>query len=311
MSLFTPEALRHFATHHGIATFDTLIESGMSRHVIDRLQRAGNLLAVLPGTYRLPAVPFDEPARCVAMCAAHPEVAIAGPTAGRLWGFRRIPRDLRVHVLAPPHSHPTNAAWVAAYRTAAVHPEDVEARPDGIVLTSRARTALDLARYVGREDLSSIVEQAIADGGLTVDDLRRTAVDWISPRRPWLRVFLELLDRRLPGGPAESHGEVVLGDALRAAGVRGLVRQFQIDLPGYGPARFDLAVPAAAWAIEIDLFPTHREPVGRRNDRWRDEAAARIGWTVSRVSPDDFGAALDATVHRLRALYDARRTATA
>jgi very-short-patch-repair endonuclease len=172
-------------------------------------------------------------------------------------------------------------------------------RHDGIAVTNRARTALDLARFVGATDLLSIIEQVIRDGNLTDDDLRATAIDWMSPRRPWIRLFLEVLDGRLHGGAAESHGEVVVGDALRSVGVRGLQRQFRLDLPGYGPARFDLAVPDVRLAIEVDLHPTHFETNGRRRDAARDLAAQRLDWRVARIVASDLGTGLPATVRRL------------
>lgn len=299
MATFTTEALEFLRTHHGIATTAELQRCGMSSPAVRSLIESGNLTTVLKGVYRIPAVTLDEAARCTAVCAAHPVLAISGPTAGRLWGLRRLPRDHRIHVLAPPASHPSIAPWVVAYRTAAVHPCDVVQRPDGINVTSRARTALDLARFVPPTDLLSIIEQVIRDGGLDEDELHAVAVDWMSRQRPWIRRFLELLDSRLHGGAAESHGEAVLGDALAAAGLAGLERQFRIDLPGYGPARFDLAVPALKLAIEVDLHPTHSETAGRRRDGARDVAAGRIAWTVERVVEIDFGRELPATVERI------------
>jgi hypothetical protein len=197
---------------------------------------------------------------------------------------------------------------VLPYRTAAFHPEDVEVRPDGISVTSRQRTALDLARTLESVDLLSVIEQAMRDGRLDIDDMRRVAVDWLSPRRPWLRSYLEVLDRRLRGGAADSHYEVLLGDALNAAGIRGLVRQFSIDLPGYGPARFDLAVPELRSAIEIDIFPTHSETAGRESDEWRDRCALELGWVVDRVVEADFGPSLDLTVHRILSSHRQRRS---
>lgn len=307
MTLLTRQALRHLETHRGIATASTLAATGMSPHAIRQLVDAGTLEPVLDGAYRVTAVPLDELARCAAVCAAHPDVVIAGPTAGRLWGFRRLPRDRRVHVIAPPASHPTIASWVRAYRTAAIHPDDVVVRPDGIRVTSRARTALDLSRVVPRPDALSIVEQAMHDGDLSEEDLRRVALDWVTPGRPWVRRFLLLLDGRVAGGGAESHGEVVLGDALVAAGMRGLRRQHAVDLPGYGPARFDLAVPAVLLDIEVDLFPTHRETEGRRRDAWRDRCSAEAGWLVRRVLERDLGANLERTAHDLVRLAADRR----
>jgi len=297
--LFTAESLDLLRTQHGVASRADLHRSGLSDRTLRGLAEAGNLVSVVKGVYRIPAVPFDEVARCAAVCAAHPDVAVSGPTAGRLWGLRRLPRDGRVHVLAPPASHPTIASWVVPYRTAAFHPHDVLRRPDGIAVTSRARTALDLARSVGATDLLSIIEQVMRDGQLADSDLREVAIDWMSAQRPWIRRFLGLLDGRLRGGPAESHGEVVLGDALVAGGLVGLERQYRIDLPGYGPARFDLAVPSIRLAIEIDLHPTHAESAGRDRDAARDAAAKRIDWRVERVLEAGFGPQLGATTRRL------------
>ena len=299
MTVFTIESLAYLRSHHGVASRQALGDLGISPGTLRRLLEAGNLLSVFRGVYRMPAVPFDEFARCAAICAANPKAVISGPTAGRLWGLRRLPSDRRVHILGPPGSHPTVESWEVPYRTRAFHPHDVIRREDGIAVSSRARTALDLARFVSSSDLLSIVEQVVNDGHVTDDELRAVAIDWMSPRRPWIRQFLEVLDGRLRGGAAESHGEVVLGDALREGGVRGLERQFRIDLPGYGPARFDLAVPDVRLAIEVDLHPTHFETNGRRRDAERDLAARRLDWSVARVAASGLGAGLPATVRRL------------
>jgi very-short-patch-repair endonuclease len=307
VAYFSTDALHHFAGHHGIASTNQLLAAGMSRHSIRILLDHGNLDSPIKGVYRLPAVPLDELARCAAVCAAHPEAAVSGPTAGRIWGLRRIPRDRRVHILAPPASHPSHERWVVPYRTCAFHPDDFVHRSDGIVLTSRPRTALDLARVLSASDLLSVIEQVMHDGPHTSDEMRRVAVDWISPQRRWLYTYLRLLDRRLGGGSAESHCEVVVGDRLARAKVANLARQFWIDLPGYGPARFDLAVPELRWAVEVDVHPTHRETRGRAGDSWRDRSAAELGWQVERVDPDQYER-LDETIERLVDSYQSRRT---
>lgn len=304
MAHLTREALAHFETHHGIASLAQLEDLGVGLHAVKRLNHLGNIEQVLQGAYRLRGVPLTELGRCAAVCIAHPESAIAGPTAGRLWNFRRIPPDLRIHTLSPPHSHPTVAPWVNPYRTAAFHPEDVIRRNEGIVVTSRPRTALDLGRYLSSIDQLSVIEQAMRDGGHSIEEMRRVAVDWISPQRPWLGRYLELLDRRLDGGEADSHPETLVGDALVRAGVRGLVRQHSIELPGYGRARFDLAVPELQWAIEVDVFPTHQETAGRRSDEQRDLAALGLGWRVTRLDEAKLGAALDSTIADLIGLYE-------
>lgn len=291
---------------HGVISGAQLEEAGLTRRQIRSLVTSGDLVAGLRGAYRSPSVPVDEPSRCAEVCLARPSLTIAGPTAGRLWEWRRVRCDRRVFVLGPPASNPAIAPWVVPYRTAAIHPaRDIVHRGDGIRLTSPARTALDLARSLGPTDLGSVIDQAMAQHRLSEQDLIDVAIDLRSPNRPWVELFLRQLDRRLPGGPAESHPEVRVANGLRARGVRHLVRQYEIVLPGYGNARFDLAVPRMLWAIEVDKFPEHRETEGLASDERRDDAAERLGWTVSRISEHQYDHGLGARLDELAAIHRA------
>jgi very-short-patch-repair endonuclease len=283
MPSITPRAYAHLEQRHGIITVDDLTSCGVSTEQTRKLVADGDLVTVLPGAYRSSAVPLTELGRCAAVIAAHPECAIAGPTAAKLWEFRRAPADLRVHVIAPPASHPTTEKWVVAYRTAAIHPTDIVTRPDGIRITSRGRTAFDLARWLNRIDLRSVIDQALHDGSLTDADLRSVAADWVSPRRKWATTFLQVLDSRGAGAPAESHREVQVEAALVEAGIRGLVRQHEVTLSNGRRVRFDFAIPAIMWALEVDGFPRHFEIDGARSDAERDRAALDDGWVVRRV----------------------------
>jgi very-short-patch-repair endonuclease len=295
-----------FAAQHGIASVEQLVGAGLSTRQIEHLRSAGQLVNAVRGAYATPSVPMTELSRCAAICLAHPDVVVAGPTAGRLWGFRHVAGDRRLHVIGPPASNPTVTERVIVYRTKAIHPEDVVERGDGIRVTSRARTAYDLTRILRPDIALSIIEQAMHDGMLSDAEMRAVAVDWMSKQRPWISMYLSLLDRRLSGSAAESGPEVRIGQALAAAGIRRLERQFAIDLPDYGSARFDLAVPSIKWAIEVDIFPTHQESAGRINDARRDAGAERLGWLVSRVDRSEYEHAFDETIRSLAAVYRAR-----
>jgi hypothetical protein len=191
MSDLTPAADAVLARQHGVASKTDLLGAGMIERQIRDVARRGGLVLVLAGAYRSPSVADEELQRCAAVCRAHPELVIAGPTAGRLYGFRCLPRDHRVHVIGPPHSHPTLTPWVKVFWTPTLREHDVIHRPDGIAVLDRPRRALDLARFLGNGDLTSVIEQTLQDGGHAVGDLEAAAVDWLSPRRRWARRFLE------------------------------------------------------------------------------------------------------------------------
>ena len=284
------------ASQHGAVSTAQLRSADLTQRGIEYLCDRGDLSSMFRGVYRSPSVPESELTRCAAICIGRDGTVIAGPTAGRIWGFRRVGNDLRIHVIASRGRRVSNQPWCVEYRTAAIHDDDVIERDDGIRVTTRARTAFDLARTVTDDDvLLSLMEQAMNDGGLRDGDMRAVAVDWVRGR-PWATRFLDQLDRRLAGPGAESEPEVRVGQALASAGVSGIVRQFGIELPGHGSARFDLAVPEMRWAMEVDVFPTHRETVGRRRDEARDRAAAALGWRVFRMSATDYEQRFDETI---------------
>jgi very-short-patch-repair endonuclease len=305
----SPKAHELLRRQHGIAGSDQLEAIGYTGRQIRRLASVGALETTLRGAYRSPSVPFDQHARCVAVSIARPEVTVAGPTAGRLWGFRRLPKDGRIHVIGPPASNPAIAPWVVTYRTAAIHATDSVLRSDGIRVTSRQRTALDLTRWLNDGDLLSVIEQVLHDGAVSEADLLAVAADWLTPGRPWVRRFVRVLRQRLPGAPAESHPEVRVAAGLERLGVHGLVRQYRIDLPDYGAARFDLAVPHLRWAIEVDVHPRHDETAGRASDARRDACAHRVGWHTSRISRTEYFGDFAGALQRLHEEHQRRRKA--
>ena len=74
--------------------------------------------------------------------------------------------------------------------------------------------------------------------------------------------------------------------------------------------RIDLAVPAARWAIEIDVHPDHLLLEGTTKDKRRDRQCHLIGWQVERVTEIDL-VDLAGLVDELVALYAVRIAAVA
>jgi hypothetical protein len=315
MSSLDRHALTWLHDHHATISSEALRASGVTLDQRKHLVHSGLLERVVDGAYALGAVDIDELERCAALCTSRDQLVVAGPTAGRLWGLRRSPQDGLIHLIAPPHSHPCRAPWVRAYRTSLLAEEEIVRRDDGIRLTSPPRTVVDLTRYVDRLSLASVIEHVLAQQMSTVATLARTAGRLASPGRPWVRRFLAVLEQRHPGAAAESEWELRVCDALVQRGVPGLERQVWRELPGYGRARFDIAIPELQWALEIDIHPDHGLEGGAADKR-RDRCARTIGWETERVGEGDLVARFEATIsalvqaiHRRRAQVDALRAA--
>ncbi len=259
----TRHAHELLARQHGVASTQQLLDTGLSARQLRHLQQSEDLELVLRGAYRTPSAPDTELARCAAVCAARSDVAIAGPTAGRLWGFRRLPADHRIHVLAPPASNPAIARWVVPYRTDALHDHDVVERDDGIRITTRAAHRLR-PRPLARARRPPVRDRA--------SRARRTARRRRLPRggrrlvvSPHGRGLASTSRHSIAGCQVDPLSHIPKSAWPRRwveRGVRGLVRQHCIQLPGHGDVRFDLAVPELRWAIEVDLHPRHRETMG-------------------------------------------------
>lgn len=284
------------AEQHGIVTSRQLSERGFSRDRVARLVASDVLVRVIDGAYRLASHADDELVRCVAVSLARPGLVVSGPTAARLWGFRRVTKDRLVHVTAKPHSQPGRAAWIRTYRTALIDAVDVVHRQDGVRLTSTARTAVDMVRHATPFAVVSMIEQGLDCDWFDEEALRTTAERTATPGRPFARQFLELLDDRLVGGPAGSDWETIVGECLQRRGIGGLVRQYPLTVPGYGRLRFDLAIPERRWALEIDAHPSHHSAEGAARDKFRDRCCAEIDWMVQRIGEPDLRNRFDPTL---------------
>jgi very-short-patch-repair endonuclease len=139
-------------------------------------------------------------------------------------------------------------------------------------------------RHLTLVDVRSVTDQVIHRRLTTIDELRSVAESLNTPGRPWARTFLRMLAARPDGGAPESHWESAVANELVRHGVEGLVTQYWLYIPAWGPVRFDLAVPSLRWAIETDGFPDHFTEDGSTHDAGRDLACDAIGWTTSRVT---------------------------
>ena len=300
MASLSKPVLKWTADHHTVISADDLARLGITRSQRRQLVDDEILERVLDGAYRFPGLPNDELARCVAACSRPGRLIVEGPTAGRLSGFRRMPRDGLVWVIAPPASNPSVEKWLRPYRTAMIDPLHIVQRSDGIRLTAPPRTVVDLARHLTDHDLLSVIDQVESEGMSTAQTMWQVAFDLATPGRPWARRCLRILEQRPQHGVPASHWESRVVAALIERGIRELTPQRSLDVPGWGSVRLDASVDRVRWGVEVDVYPSHFTEDGGSRDRERDLACDAIGWRVSRVARPalqrDFNLAIDRLV---------------
>ena len=174
-------------------------------------------------------------------------------------------------------------------------------------ITSPPRTAVDLTRYITPAEEASAIEHVVGTGMCTVTTLHREGERLNTPGRPWARQFLAILATRHDGAACESEWELRVVEALRRRRVAGLELQASQMLPGYGNARFDIAIPSIRWVLEVDVHPEHRTIEGSAGDHRRDRCTRSAGWVVERVGELELATSFDATIDALAVIIECRR----
>lgn len=299
---------RTISARHGTVTKSELIADGFTENTIRRQITSGSLIRLHTGVFRLSTSPDTFEARCAAACLADRNVAVATISAGRLWGFRPIPRH-DVPLMVTGHDLHRLARGVLVRRSTDLPLDHVVERDDGIRLTTPARTWFDCARDMSDEWFERLTEWVL-DHHCDVPSL------WAMRRRlsergrdGAARVHRVLSRRPTWQRPADSGLELRVLRALERRGVGPIVRQFPIRLPSGVLIHADGAIPEIRWAVEIDHVTWHGGRLKAQDDKARDRGLRRIGWQVDRVTDSDVRDRFDLTIDELVELVHLRRTA--
>lgn len=308
MADLTPRSLTIAQRQHGLITTSQLVEAGVGRRTMQRLERSGTLVAEFKTVRRVASAPRTLAQRCAGLSFAHPRAYITGVAAGKLMGLRKMPRQSPIH-LASPHALHVEHPGVRIRRSTKVGRHDVLRRSDGVAIATPARLGFDLAALLRPQSHRSVIDQLIHEHGVTVAELLAVGDRLHHPTRPGSAQFLTtMLD--VTDCPTESDAELRVARALLARGVPVETNTQWLDLPNGSRARLDLAVPSIKWGIEIDVHPSHLGVVGSTRDKRRDRQASLLGWTISRVTGLDF-TEFDPMIDELVLVYRAQVAAGA
>lgn len=238
---------------------------------IDAALRRGDLTAVLPGIYARPPDAATVETRARAACLADPDAVVTGRAAAILGGW--------THVRTPDEVN------VASHRLRTQHPgfrferrtidPELTRRVDGVRITTRPLTTLDLALELGDHHLDDGLRRGVEPAKL------RRALNLSAGRRGFgrLRPLVDAVRDR-PWSKLERQAH----ELLRAADIDGWLANRAIyagrdDRIGYG----DLVFAEIRLVIELDGLTDHSSPGDKVRDARRDLKLARIGWEVIRM----------------------------
>ena len=295
----TSAALARMAasTRFGLLTTSQLAESGLDRHHLGGLVRAGQLHRVIQGVYALDAPCWIDQLRAITRVRLPGRAIVSHRSAARLHGLWQGD-ELDVTVRYPDQAKCSGAN---IHRSRDLVP-GVVMEIDGLPVTSVARTLCDLGLVLAPWSVRRAVEHAIATGRTTRDEVERIRWGVSEHGRTGVGAVDDAL-RELPlrAGIGESGPEVRLMAILGEAGPPGLVPQHRVEVDGHR-YRLDLAYPELMVAVEYDGEAFHSRPEQVRADRERQQRLEGAGWRVVRVTRHDlYSAASGSIVRRIRA----------
>jgi hypothetical protein len=252
----------------------------MSLSTVDRRVRAGELAPWFGDVYRvLPSNGWLDDVRAAVL--ALPGAVASHQAAAALHEFPGVNPAPVVTV----HTRTTHAFEPArVHRAHDMAPAHVEAR-SGLLVTTPARTVVDLAAVVPPLGLAVTIQQLVIGRQVEIEAIR-TVLDEVARKgKPGVRSLRATLQRlgngEFPMSVLEQRGE----RALRRAGVPAGEREFPI--PWEPERRFDVAWPDARLAVEWDSRRWHGALEQMTFDRRRDRTAQRHGWVLIRFTWDD------------------------
>jgi hypothetical protein len=290
-------ALAELATgQHGVVSAAQLLELGYGRNVIAQATASGRLHRLHRGVYAVGHRDLGWHGRCLAAVLACAPAVASHASAGWLWGLLRYaPGTIDVTATTRRRSKP-------AFR---VHYAPLEARDrnecEGIPVTSLARTKLDLAATLNPHRLKRVLERSeelgLFDLGPIDEVLGRFS------HHPGAKPLRQALDIYRPDPTFTRSG---LEERFLA-----LVKQASLPRPAMNVNVIGLELDAywepERFAVELDLYETHRTHAAFETDRLRNEDLLLADIAVDRVTGSRLKHEPEQVMERLGRLLAQRR----
>ena len=288
------------AAQHGQISISQLRACGLTRNAVARRVRRGTLHRHHRGVYSVGHDGVTLTGRFVAaVLACGGRSPLSGYAAASYWGMVRWDgRDPEVTIL---EGSARRVDGVRIRRSRTLDRRDVWRR-DGMLVTSPARTVLDVAAHMPAHELRRMVRQAQAEGRVSVRQLIELLAR-SGPHRGAAKVRALIAD-----GPTPTRSELedLMLDLLAGADIaRPLINEkLRLDGRTISP---DVLFPEHKLVIELDGRAWHDDPLTRELDAERQAILEAHGYRVLRITWDQLVRHPQQTLARIAA---ALRTAT-
>jgi len=293
----------------GVFSRRQALECGATRSLIQRRLAAGLWMPVADGVYRLRDLPSSWHASLFTAVLATTGPAVVSHEAAAALHELATFRPGRV-VVTIRHGAGRKRSGVTVHQLDDVAPEHLTTL-DALPVTTGARTILDIAAVCRRGRVAHVVEEALADGQVTIEQLCACFDAVARPGKPGVKTLRPLLAAHSPGYmPPGTKLERLLLRVLRSGGLPRPVLQYPFPgrLPGEG--RVDAAYPEAKLIIEADSRRWHTRRKDFAVDRHRDNEATLAGWRTLRFTWTDLIRDPASVTAAVRAALEARHEAS-
>jgi very-short-patch-repair endonuclease len=159
--------------------------------------------------------------------------------------------------------------------------EDVFDALDGLRVSTPARAVFEAASRLDEFGLRSMIQSGLKNRAFTVKELEQVGQRLCAPGRRGTRLFRSVVAQTPTEPPVHTEAELVMLDALRAAGLDAHP-QYPVQLSNGATVHLDIGIPRALVGVEID-GNSHDDPVVAHRDKSRDLHVSAQGWQVVRV----------------------------
>jgi hypothetical protein len=305
-----PIVAKLFASQHGLATRQQLLELGVTARMISRRLTSGEWIVVHQGVYRLAGAPVShEQALMAAVLFAGPGAAVSDRAAAILHGTWAFRADDLIEITSPRR---VSLPGAVVHR-GRVYDEAHIVRMRGLPVTSAARTIVDIGAVASLQTVNKLVEEWLADRKVSVADLRSTIDDVHRRGSRSAGVARRVLEARSLGDEAgDSTDEHLIATIMRAYGAPPPAYHALVDVGLSRPLELDHAyVPEK---IDLEVHGQHLYTGNKRKYAWSLERTNLLqahGWLVLQYTPAQLKARPWAIAREIDGLRIARRPAVA